>query len=134
MIDAGGNPPSNLLLMASVWDQASADAACEAFSALPAGGRWGLHCEPLLGPVVLEQRVALNAHQAEYAGLRWVVVGGENGPGARPMDPQWAISLHRQCKAAGVPFWLKGWGGANRGRVLFEQGAHDTDNCQEVPW
>jgi protein gp37 len=42
--------------------------------------------------------------------LDWVVVGGESGPGARPMHPSWARSLRDQCKAAGVPFFFKQWG------------------------
>ena len=43
-------------------------------------------------------------------GLDWVVAGGESGPGARPMDPDWARSLRDQCQAAGVPFLFKQWG------------------------
>jgi len=124
-----------LYFMASVWDQASADVACAAFATLPAGVRWGLHCEPLLGPIVLEQRVALNAHQAAYAGLSWVVVGGENGPGARPMDPQWALDLREQCKAAGVKFWFKGWGRWLRYCPLpYSAEVDPMEQTREVPW
>ncbi len=43
-------------------------------------------------------------------GLDWVVAGGESGPGARPMHPDWALSLRDQCTAAGVPFFFKQWG------------------------
>lgn len=43
-------------------------------------------------------------------GLDWVIVGGESGPGARPMHPDWARSLRDQCQAAGVPFLFKQWG------------------------
>lgn len=43
-------------------------------------------------------------------GINWIVVGGESGPGARPMHPEWARSLRDQCKAAGVPFFFKQWG------------------------
>jgi protein gp37 len=43
--------------------------------------------------------------------LGWVIVGGESGPGARPMHPDWARSLRDQCVAAGVPFFFKQWGG-----------------------
>ena len=42
--------------------------------------------------------------------LDWVIVGGESGPGARPMHPGWARSLRDQCQAAGVPFFFKQWG------------------------
>jgi protein gp37 len=44
-------------------------------------------------------------------GLDWVVVGGESGPGARPMDPDWARRLRDECAAASVPFFFKQWGG-----------------------
>lgn len=43
-------------------------------------------------------------------GISWCIVGGESGPGARPMHPDWARSLRDQCKAAGVPFFFKQWG------------------------
>src|SRR6185312_17385933 len=42
--------------------------------------------------------------------IDWVIVGGESGPGARPMHPDWARSLRDQCHAAGVPFFFKQWG------------------------
>jgi protein gp37 len=42
--------------------------------------------------------------------IDWVIVGGESGPNARPMHPDWARSLKDQCKAAGVPFLFKQWG------------------------
>lgn len=45
-----------------------------------------------------------------HAGIDWVIVGGESGPGARPMHPDWARSLRDQCEAAGVPFLFKQWG------------------------
>jgi protein gp37 len=61
-----------------------------------------LSCEPLLGPIDLEMALP---H------LDWVIVGGESGPGCRPMDPDWARSLRHQCKASGVPFFFKQWGG-----------------------
>jgi len=55
--------------------------------------------EPLLGPVILDK----NAPD-------WIIVGGESGPHARPMHPEWARSLRDQCAAAGVPFLFKQWG------------------------
>ncbi len=56
------------------------------------------------------------------SGIDWVIVGGESGPGARPMHPTWVEDLHRQCAAAGVPFFFKQWGGVRKkaaGRELF---------------
>jgi len=54
-------------------------------------------------------------------GVGWVIVGGESGPGARPMRPEWALSIRDQCLAAGIPFFFKQWGGVRKkraGRVL----------------
>lgn len=46
----------------------------------------------------------------ELRGIEWVIVGGESGPGARPMQPEWAENIREQCAAAGVPFFFKQWG------------------------
>jgi len=70
-----------------------------------------LSLEPLLGPL---QDLDLRA-------IDWVIVGGESGPEARPMDPAWAIDLRDQCRQAKVPFFFKQWGGKNKkraGRIL----------------
>lgn len=70
-----------------------------------------LSCEPLLGPL---PRLPLK-------GMDWVIVGGESGPRARPMDPAWAESIRDQCLRARVPFFFKQWGGTNKkksGRLL----------------
>jgi protein gp37 len=50
-------------------------------------------------------------------GITWVIVGGESGGMARPLDPAWVRSLRDQCEAAGVPFFFKQWGGANKKRA-----------------
>lgn len=49
--------------------------------------------------------------------LDWVIVGGESGPGARPMDPDWVRSIRDQCSSAGVSFFFKQWGGPNKKRI-----------------
>jgi len=70
-----------------------------------------LSLEPLLGP--LEQLVLER--------IDWVIVGGESGPGARPMRAEWVLDLRDQCQRAGVPFFFKQWGGPNKkqaGRLL----------------
>lgn len=70
--------------------------------------------EPLLGPVT----------NIDLEGIDWVIVGGESGPGARPMRPEWAVDIRDQCLAAGVPFFFKQWGGTNKkktGRILNGQ-------------
>ncbi len=63
-----------------------------------------LSIEPLL-----EDLGSLN-----LAGIAWVIVGGESGPGARPMKPEWVISILQQCEDAGVPFFFKQWGGVRK--------------------
>ena len=60
-----------------------------------------LSCEPLIGPL---DKLGLR-------GIDWVIVGGESGPRARPMNPMWASSVLHQCKAAGVAFFMKQMGG-----------------------
>lgn len=47
-------------------------------------------------------------------GIHWVIVGGESGPGARPMRPAWVRGIRAQCRRAGVPFFFKQWGGVNK--------------------
>ena len=70
-----------------------------------------LSLEPLLGPL----------ERLDLMGMDWVIVGGESGPGARPMRPEWVHDLRGQCQRAGVPFFFKQWGGPNKkrtGRIL----------------
>lgn len=64
--------------------------------------------------------------------IHWVVCGGETGPGARPMHPEWARSMRDQCQAAGVPLWFKGWGEwADIGFRRFED---PYSHMQQFPW
>jgi protein gp37 len=54
-------------------------------------------------------------------GINWVIVGGESGHGARPMDAAWVLPIRDQCRAAAVPFFFKQWGGRHKkaaGRLL----------------
>ncbi len=66
-----------------------------------------LSLEPLLGPLP----------GLDLGGIDWVIVGGESGPGARPMDPAWVTNLRDQCRRANVPFFFKQWGGTNKKRA-----------------
>ena len=113
-------PLPNVWLGVSVEDQARADERIPDLLATPTAVRW-LSCEPLLGPVSFrwlpgfdyKSKQARGLSINEYDGLRsldWIVAGGESGPGARPMHPDWARSLREQCEAAGVPFFFKQWG------------------------
>ncbi|MDX1944047.1 MAG: phage Gp37/Gp68 family protein [Pirellulaceae bacterium] len=62
------------------------------------------------------------------AGIHWVIVGGESGPGARPMQRQWVLSLRDQCRKANVPFFFKQWGGVQKSRNGRELGGKTFDD------
>lgn len=82
----------------------------EDLQAIPAAVRF-LSVEPLLEDL----------GELPLAGIDWVIVGGESGPGARPMAPEWVLSIRHQCVAANVPFFFKQWGGVRKkekGRTL----------------
>ena len=123
----------NVWLGVSVEDQATANERIPLLLATPAAVRW-VSYEPALGPVDLEQiEVRLCAKDApiqpllsrteailplrgerihgrigyEHPCLGWVVIGGESGPKARPMELEWARSVIEQCKGAGVPAFMK---------------------------
>jgi protein gp37 len=55
--------------------------------------------------------------QVDLSGIHWVIVGGESGPGARPLDKSWVLSLRDQCAAQGIPFFFKQWGGVRKGKT-----------------
>jgi protein gp37 len=73
---------------------------------VPAAIRF-LSIEPLLGPI----------HNLQLDGIGWVIVGGESGPGARPMREDWVVEIRDQCLASGTPFFFKQWGGTNKKRT-----------------
>jgi protein gp37 len=67
--------------------------------------------EPLLGPL----------RTLDLRGIDWVIVGGESGPGARPIEEAWVLEIQARCQKAQVPFFFKQWGGVNKkkaGRLL----------------
>jgi protein gp37 len=66
-----------------------------------------LSCEPLIGPL----------DSLPLSGIHWVIVGGESGPDARPMQTEWVESILRQCRKADVAFFFKQWGGVRKGRT-----------------
>jgi protein gp37 len=66
-----------------------------------------LSLEPLLGPLP----------QLNLAGIDWVIVGGESGPGSRAIDQAWVVDIRDQCINAGVAFFFKQWGGVNKKRT-----------------
>ena len=134
----GGALPPNLWLGATICNQEEADRDIPKLRAVPTRVRF-LSMEPLLGPVDIRNHMwpvhgwwrgphnsyreakaagaecglkcqALVSKAAADSFLNWVIVGGESGPGARPIHPDWARSLRDQCQAAGVPFFFKQWG------------------------
>lgn len=128
-------PLENVWLGVSVEDQTRADERIPHLLETPAAVRF-VSAEPLLGEVRLDRikmfdretpeggweagwESALNGKRFDPLGeqdtegwpkIDWVIVGGESGPGARPMHPAWARSLRDQCAAAGVQFHFKQWG------------------------
>ena len=130
------HPLSNVWLGVSVEDQIRADERIPDLLATPAAVRF-VSAEPLLGPIdfndipwptdrprfpetddISDGRSALR--MIDGARLDWVIVGGESGPNARPMHPQWTRDLRDQCAAAGAAFHFKQWGAWSPGDDLGE--------------
>lgn len=129
MCDLGGAkwPLPNVHLGVSVENQKWADIRIPALLDTPAAVHW-ISAEPLLGPIKLDlihyfdpgrcgccpawgsHEPSCGVEPGAHWGLNWVVAGGESGPGARPMHPDWARSLRDQCVDAGVRFHFKQWG------------------------
>lgn len=97
--------PPNLWMGASVEHARTAERIAQ-LRRVPAHVRF-LSLEPLLGPL----------DDLDLSGIHWVIVGGESGPGARAMAPEWVESILAQCRAAGVPFFFKQWGGVRKHRT-----------------
>lgn len=119
----------NVWLGTTAENQTEADRRISHLLAVPAAVRF-LSCEPLLGPVDLttiwlrrdgQRMTKLSNSLGDYVQplrgnfrdspkIHWIICGGESGPNARPMHPDWARSLRDQCEAAGVAFFFKQWG------------------------
>ena len=101
--------PANVWMGVSVEDQRVVHRIGD-LATVPAKVRF-LSCEPLIGPL----------ENLPLTSIHWVIVGGESGPGARTMRPEWVDSLQRQCADADVAFFFKQWGGVRKhktGRTL----------------
>lgn len=120
-------PFPHLWMGVSVENQRAVDERVPLLLQTPAAVRF-LSCEPLLGPVDLKPApigkwpdgscwMPNRGEPDDWkywmhrdGGIKWVIAGGESGPSARPMHPEWVRSLRDQCLAAGVPFFFKQWG------------------------
>lgn len=104
-------PLPNVWLGVTVENQAVADDRIPLLLQTPAAVRF-VSVEPMLAPVDIHDFLhPCKVHCSDdIPAIDWVICGGETGPGARPMHPDWARSLRDQCTAAGVPFFFKKWG------------------------
>jgi len=94
--------PQNVWMGVSVEDQRVLH-RIDDLRQVPAAVRF-LSCEPLLGPL----------DNLDLTGISWVIVGGESGPGARPMKPEWVEAILSQCQQAKIAFFFKQWGGPRK--------------------
>ena len=129
-----GPPPPHIWVGVSVEDKPRADERIPLLLQTPAAVHF-LSVEPMLEIVnlvsidggggyyfnCLEDRVPFG-HYEYKTGINWVICGGESGPGARPFNLEWAASLLKQCRAAGVPFFMK-----QTGANLFCQDCADQN-------
>ncbi|QRF22838.1 phage Gp37/Gp68 family protein [Alicyclobacillus sp. TC] len=109
---------SNIWMGTSIEDMRVSNRA-DYLREVPAAVRF-LSCEPLLGslePLNLE-------------GIHWIIVGGESGPGARPMNPKWVYEIRDKCQADHVSFFFKQWGGVQKHRTGREI---DGQTWDEMP-
>lgn len=141
--------PKNLWLGVSVENQAAADERIPLLLQTPAAVKF-LSCEPLLGSIDLTKWLLSPGWEPTYnnpdnhdcerpaeptnGNIQWVIAGGESGPGARPMHPDWVRSLRDQCQAAEVPFFFKSWGEwlPNAQKYNCDPGGNDFEQRHEM--
>ena len=105
-----GKPLPNLWLGVTAENQRRADERIPVLLDTPAARRF-VSVEPMLGPVDLRRAFGTDGPRQTYVEqLDWVICGGETGPGARPVHPDWVRSLRDQCQMAETPFFFKSWG------------------------
>lgn len=147
MMGAWDRFPDNVWLGVTVENQEEADRRIPHLLSVPAAIHF-LSCEPLLGPVNLVEMVSngniANALTGDIyfsqinliknlENIDWVIAGGESGPGARPMHPDWVRGLRDQCLAAGVPFLFKQWEGRNQSDIKLKGRELDGKVWDEYP-
>jgi protein gp37 len=142
---------SNVWLGLTIVNQAEADEKIPAFLQVP--GKKYLSIEPMLDEINIRKYIQYdcdcgvcnfcNTGESPTM-IDAVLLGGETGPGARPVRPEWVRSVRDQCYAAGVPFFFKGWG-RWKGAAYFEKGKMipgskmegrllDGRTHDELPW
>jgi protein gp37 len=97
--------PANVWMGVSV-ENSDVVSRVDDLASVPARVRF-LSCEPLIGPL----------DNLRLKGIHWVIVGGESGPGSRPMNAEWVESIQAQCEQAEVSFFFKQWGGVRKHRT-----------------
>jgi protein gp37 len=111
---------------ANVWMGVSVESADYAFRIDHLRGTGAavrfLSVEPLLGPI----------SNLDLRNIHWVIVGGESGPGARPMQEAWVVEIRDQCRLAGVPFFFKQWGGVNKKKTGRELQGRTWDGMPAI--
>jgi protein gp37 len=115
-------PPPHVRLGVSAEDRRHGAARLAKLRATPAGLRF-LFLEPLLE----------DPGKLDLAGIGWVLVGGESGPGARPLRREWVVSVQKQCRLARIPFFFKQWSGARRGEAGRELDGRTWDQVPRLP-
>jgi protein gp37 len=120
--NSDSKPLPNIWLGVSVENQQTADERIPILLQIPATVRW-ISVEPMLGPIFLPSQWMDYGRYGQYGvpTINWIVCGGESGPGARPMHPEWAKNLRDQCKAADV-------------RFLFKQHGEFKEVCRYNSW
>ena len=81
-----------------------------------------LSLEPLIGPI----------EDIDLTGIDWAIIGGESGPGSRPMKKEWVLTLRDQCVREKVPFFFKQWGGVNKKKTGRELDGRTWDEMPTV--
>ena len=131
-------PPQNIWLGVTAENQTEADKRIPILLDIPAAVRF-VSIEPMLGGIDISPYLPCEVDSGGYdpqghsinvwmPGIDWVIVGGETGPGARPMHPDWARSVRDQCQEAGVPFFFKGWGVA-----IYWEHTNKTEEAYTFP-
>lgn len=113
------------------------DSVMDAVSRLSAADVWRSDWDPSVTRTTLEDAIegfedwggTYPPSETRGPGLDWIIVGGESGPGARPMHPDWARSIRDQCQAAGVPFFFKQWGEWVPSQIAVEGKTHVMRAC-----